>query len=138
MPNGTLKGANFGWPRFEANKPFRKDHELIGPGELTEPIFTYGHDKGCSIIGGYVIRDPRIPSLDGRYIYSDACSGDLRTFIPTPDGAKDDRSLGLRLSPTKLFGVVSFGEGSDRRIYAASFSGGVYALNPEPQSAAAK
>ncbi|MGZ5325549.1 MAG: hypothetical protein ACXWEL_02820, partial [Solirubrobacterales bacterium] len=134
-PKGQAKGKNFGWPRFEGNRPFRTDHQLnLNNGQPPEkPIHTYTHELGCSIIGGFVIHDPRIPTLDGDYIYGDACSGDLRVLVPTAGGAKGDRSLGLRLSPTKLFGLVSFGEGDDGRIYATSFSGGVYALNPEQE-----
>jgi glucose/arabinose dehydrogenase len=132
VDKGGAKGANFGWPHFEGKRPFRTDYPLLGTKDVTMPIFTYAHDRGCSVIGGFVIRDPRIPKLDGRYVYGDACSGDIRTLIPSPSGAKDDRSEGLRLSPAKVFGLVSFGEGSDGRIYAASFNGGVYALNPQP------
>lgn len=78
-----------------------------------------------------MIRDPRIPKLDGRYVYGDACSGGIRTLVPSPGGAEDDRFEGLRLSPSEVFGIVSFGQGSDGRIYAASFNGGAYALNPK-------
>jgi glucose/arabinose dehydrogenase len=131
VPSGGAKGANFGWPELEGDRPFRTDYKLLGNKEVTKPIHTYTHDRGCSVIGGFVIRDPRIPQLDGRYVYGDACSGDIRTLIPSPSGATDDRSEGLRLSPSKVFGIVSFGQGSDGRIYAASFNGGVYALNPQ-------
>ncbi len=124
-------GRNFGWPRFEGDQPFRTDYELEPGGRLTEPIHTYPHDQGCSIIGGYVVRDPRIPELNGRYLYGDACSGELRSLLPFPDRAVDDRTEGMRLSPARTFGLVSFGEGADGRIFAASFTGGVYALNPE-------
>ena len=135
-PKGEAKGKNFGWPHFEGNRPFRTDLQLnLNNGQPPEkPIHTYTHSSGCSVIGGYVIHDPRIPKLDGEYIYGDACSGDLRVLEPSADGATGDHSLGLRLSPTRLFGIVSFGRGSDERIYAASFSGGVYALNPEKGS----
>ncbi|MGZ5312830.1 MAG: PQQ-dependent sugar dehydrogenase [Solirubrobacterales bacterium] len=133
QPKGQAKGKNFGWPRFEGNRPFRTDHQLsLNNGQPPEkPIHTYTHELGCSVIGGYVIHDPRIPQLDGDYIYGDACSGDLRVLEPAEGKAVNDHSLGLRLSPTKDFGIVSFGQGSDGRIYAASFTGGVYALNPE-------
>jgi glucose/arabinose dehydrogenase len=134
-PQGQARGKNFGWPRFEGDKPFRTDYELNLNDDQppVKPIHTYSHDLGCSVIGGYVIHDPRIPKLDGNYIYGDACSGDLRVFVPTGDGAKGDHSLGLRLSPTKVFGLVSFGRGDDGKIYGASFSGGVYVLNPQPK-----
>jgi hypothetical protein len=135
MEKGKAKGVNFGWPHFEGDAPFRTDYPISpGPddGPLVKPILTYNHKHGCSVIGGYVMHDPRIPQLDGSYIYGDACTGDIRAFTPTPDGPKGDHSLGIRLGPTTLFGIVSFGQGSDGRIYAASFSGGVYAINPQP------
>ena len=34
-------------------------------------------DEGCSITGGYVVRDPRAPRPHGRYVYGDFCAGDL-------------------------------------------------------------
>ncbi len=133
MPPGEAKGANFGWPHYEGNEIFlAKDPLELDPGKKPVfPIHSYSHDKGCSVIGGYVIRDPRLPQLDGRYIYGDACSGDIRTLIASPDGAREDKTTGLRLSPTETYGVVSFGQGTDRRIYAVSLNGGVYALNPK-------
>ena len=45
------------------------------PGGPTKPILTYGHGRGCSIIGGYVVRDRRLRALRGRYVYADYCNG---------------------------------------------------------------
>ncbi len=138
VEKGEGKGANFGWPLYEGDRPYRRDYKLSpGPGDgpLVKPVHTYRHKNGaCSVIGGYVMHDERIPQLDGSYIYGDACTGELRVATLTPKGAKDDRALGLELGPETLFGIVSFGEGSDGRIYAASFGGGVYALNPESEA----
>ena len=41
------------------------------------PIFEYSHDHGCSITGGYIVRDRTLGALYGRYIYADFCAGDL-------------------------------------------------------------
>ena len=37
-------------------------------------------DGFCSIVGGYVVRDPGLPTLNSRYLYSDFCKGELRSF----------------------------------------------------------
>ncbi len=39
-------------------------------------MLEYTHASGgCSVTGGYVIRDPRLPSLAGQYVYGDFCVG---------------------------------------------------------------
>ena len=121
---GTLngvRGANFGWNVFEGNHPF--DGSTPPPG-YAPPTHEYSHrGGGCAVVGGYVVRDRKLKSLYGRYLYSDLCRGDLRSFVPDLEGARKDRPLGLDVpSPT------SFGEGVNGRIYVASGEGGVWTL----------
>ena len=40
---------------------------------------THAGDGYCAIVGGYVVRDPGLPSLAGRYLYGDNCSAPLRS-----------------------------------------------------------
>jgi glucose/arabinose dehydrogenase len=120
---GEARGANFGWSAFEGTERFNEDQEA--PGAL-RPILTYGRDEGCSITGGYVVRDPSLPSLLGRYLYGDFCAGELRSFVPNVDGARGDRPLGVDVS-----GLSSFGEDGAGHIYATSLDGPVFRLVPE-------
>jgi glucose/arabinose dehydrogenase len=119
---GSARGANFGWDNYEGT------HLFEGPAltEHEQPIFEYSSADGtgnCAVTGGYVVRDPNLPQLYGRYLYADYCAGDLRSFVPAFDGATDDASTGLTVAnPT------SFGEGAARRIYVATSSGAVYQL----------
>ena len=92
-------GANFGWSAFEGTERFNEDQEA--PGHVP-PVLTYGRDEGCSVTGGYVVRDRELPSLDGRYLYGDFCAGELRSFVPASGGARDDRALGLAVSLAEL------------------------------------
>jgi hypothetical protein len=88
------------------------------------PVLVYSHDVGCSITGGYVVRDRGLPSLYGRYLYGDFCGGQLRSFTAAPGHrATDDRALGLQVSSVSSFGTDDAGH-----IYAASLSGPVYRL----------
>jgi glucose/arabinose dehydrogenase len=120
-------GANFGWDAFEGFSEYTEESSgTPDPGGTVKPIFAYSHarDSGsCSIIGGYVVHDPRLRSLRGHYVYADLCEGQLRALVPHLKRASDDRKLGLHLeSPS------SFGEDDQHRLYVASIEGPVYRL----------
>jgi hypothetical protein len=117
---GEVCGNNFGWSAFEGTERF--DPDASAP-DAVPPILTYGRDRGCSVTGGYVVRDPELPQLNGRYVYGDYCEPTLRSLIPASPGARGDRSLGLRVES-----LVSFGEDAGGHVYAISLSGPVYRI----------
>lgn len=120
------RGANFGWPYWEGNH--RSFVGQMGPDPPTFPIFEYPHDPACAVIGGLVVRNPGLPSLDGRYLYADRCVGDLRSFVPrvlTQD-AIGDASTGIAVPA-----ITGFGEGLSGQIYYTAGSG-VYRLTESP------
>ncbi len=124
----AAQGANFGWDAFEGFD--RYEDESSGtddPGGTVKPIFAYPHSRGgsCSIIGGYVVADKRLPTLYKRYIYADLCEGQLRSLVPHLHGASDEHKLGLRVSTPS-----SFGEDDRGRVYVSSLDGPVYRLVP--------
>jgi glucose/arabinose dehydrogenase len=121
-------GANFGWDALEGNAPYRDENSgTPDPGGTVKPILAYPHSRGgsCTIIGGYVVRDRRLPSLRGRYVYADLCEGKLRSLVPHLRRKSDDRKLGLSVSTPS-----SFGEDAKGRIYVTSLDGPVYRLVP--------
>lgn len=122
-------GANFGWDALEGFHKYEDENSgTPDPGGTVKPIFAYSHARGggsCSIIGGYVVRDPRLPRLRGRYVYADLCEGQLRSLVPHLKKASGDHRLGLHVeSPS------SFGEDDQHRLYVASLEGPVYRLVP--------
>ncbi len=119
LPVSAAKGANFGWPQYEGDIIF--DNARPGKHAPTFPQFVYDHDGGgCSITGGYIVRDPSIPSMAGRYVYGDYCLGDIRTIMPDGSG---DASAGLNLP-----GIASFGMGFGGQLYTAQLNGTVSRL----------
>jgi glucose/arabinose dehydrogenase len=122
VPAAHAAGANFGWSAFEGTERFNEDEDAPG---AVEPILTYGRDRGCSITGGYVVRGPELASLNGRYLYGDFCAGELRSFIPAGDSARDDRALGLTVPMLSSFATDRGGG-----IYATSLDGPVFQLVP--------
>jgi glucose/arabinose dehydrogenase len=121
----AARGANFGWNDFEGFAPFAGAHPPTGPGAL-KPIKVYALSGGnCALIGGYVVRDQRLRSLLGRYIYGDFCVGKLRSLIPRLGGARRDRRVGARVPM-----LSSFGEGRNGSLFATSLNGPVFRVVP--------
>jgi glucose/arabinose dehydrogenase len=125
----AARGANFGWDALEGFAPYTEENSgTPDPGGTTKPILAYSHSRdggSCSIIGGNVVGRGGPPSLRGRYVYSDYCSGQLHSLVPHLHGAGNDRRLGIEVpSPT------SFGEDDYGRVYICSQEGPVYRLTP--------
>lgn len=104
---------NFGWDVYEGTERV-EEHEL-GPGELVEPVATYGHDLGCSVTGGFV---PRRGVLRGRYVYGDFCSG--RIFSLDAEDGGDVREEAPRVEQ-----LTSIGGDADGRLLLVSGDGRV-------------
>lgn len=120
---GTARGVNFGWRAYEGTRV--EDPTLHVHGDV-KPVLQYAHANGnCSITGGYVVRDPRLPALAGRYVYGDFCVGDLLDARLSQHGSSARHALGLHVAS-----LSSFGEDDAGRIYAASLNGPVYRLDP--------
>jgi glucose/arabinose dehydrogenase len=116
------RGVNFGWDCREG----RHEHELTGcVGAFTDPILEYPNPASAqaAIAGGYVVRDPSVADLYGRYVYADTYAGQIRSFVPALPDAQGDRSEGQHVDL-----VSSFGQDSCRRVYVASLSGTVSRL----------
>lgn len=110
--------VNFGWDAFEGSHRF--EQTPLGPGTLISPIAEYGHDRGCSVTGGFVYRGKRIASLRGRYVFGDYCSG--RIWSIAAAGGR------LRREPVTLPGLVAFAETPAGELLLVSHAGTVHRL----------
>jgi glucose/arabinose dehydrogenase len=119
------RGANFGWPYYEGDHVFGGPK---GPDPPTFPILEIPHDPACAVIGGYVVHNPNLPSLDGRYLYGDHCAPDLRSFAPN---VNTQQAIGDAPIGVTAHGVAGFGEGLQGQIYFAAGSA-VYRLVESP------
>jgi hypothetical protein len=83
---------------------------------LTDPIHDYGHAGGnCAITGGYVVRDQSLGDLYGRYLFADACVGQIRSLVPALPLATGVRAEGLSVGVPSSFGQDSCG-----RVYVTA------------------
>lgn len=124
-PGSAGLGANLGWSLREGAHDTSKRGSR--PAGLVDPVVEYSHDDGrCSITGGLVVRaNPRVPSLDGWYLFSDYCDGVIRA-VPASDPTSAPRVL-LRLDDTQ---PASFARDSRGDVYVVGLSGSLLRLDP--------
>jgi hypothetical protein len=117
-----VKGTNWGWDRREGMHPY----EGTAPRNAVDPLLETSHDDGnCAIVGGYVYRGSKIPSLRGIYTYSDNCNGAVMGVVQRDGRLVQQGRLGITAP-----GTSSFGEDANGELYVLSLSGQVFRIDP--------
>jgi glucose/arabinose dehydrogenase len=121
---GRGRGLNFGWNPCEGSFVTGSTTQACAQAGTTLPVIDRFHSAGWfAIIGGYVVRDPSLPSLAGRYVYADDGLGQLYSARLALPRAQEDGAVGLPLP-----GVSSFGEDTAGCVYVAQLGGAVSRL----------
>lgn len=84
-------------------------------------------DGGCAIVGGYVYRGSKIPALEGMYLFSDYCRGQVMGLMWDGSAVRGLVELGVGLEA-----VTSFGEDADGELYLISSESGVHRIMLAP------
>ena len=125
-PRGQGAGAFYGWDAFEG--AMRIPSEPLPDAPHVPPVLLRPHSEGdCSITGGYVVRAPDLPSLDGRYVYADFCVGVVRSALLQSGSSQGDAPIGVNVATPS-----SFGEDMGGCVYVVSLHGGVFRLTESP------
>jgi hypothetical protein len=123
-------GVNFGWPCREGTTVPPKVPVPAGcaSASLTPPLYEYPHSKSrCSVTAGVTAQDPRLPALDGLFLWSDFC--DRQLYALTSGARAAVVPLGLGVAQPTSFGVDGLG-----RIYVTTAAGSLYRLDLGPAS----
>jgi len=117
LPAASARGANLGWNCFSGT--------AIQTGcTPSAPYFppTYEYPSGPDVVmGGYIVRDPSLPSFAGQYLFGRFQSGAIMKLGPHVAQPVDDTGLNIP-------NVSGFGEDGVGHLYAASLAGDVYRL----------
>ena len=124
VPGGTGFGNNYGWNCLEGNQFTGRCSAEPQPNVRPVLEKTHSGDGFHAIIGGYVVRDPSLGPLVGRYVYGDNSNTAIRSAVLAVPRATGDAPTGLTVN-----GLTSFGEDSCGHVYAASGAGPVYRID---------
>lgn len=117
-------GLDLGWDRMEGSHCFEPKTGCPTDG-LVLPVTEYGHDEGCTIIGGAVYRGADQALLAGGYLFGDYCSG--RLWAISAAEAAVAIATGGALDPIRVgtagAGLAGFGEDEAGELYVANLDG---------------
>lgn len=120
--DGGGRAADFGWNVCEGSFATGTRSDCRLGGATLPAIDKFSAEDYRSIIPGYVVRDPSLPSLAGRLVYGDFFVAQLRSALPTLPRATDDRPVGVSVA-----NLTSFGEDAGGCVYATG-GGAVFRL----------
>lgn len=123
-PAASTGGYNWGWRCYEGNATYNTN----GCGAMANydfPVKVHAHNEGfCSITGGVVYRGAAYPALQGIYLYSDFCDGDIFSLVPNGSGGFEGSNLVAAGGS-----VVAFGEDASGEVYIAKTSNVIYKVH---------
>ncbi len=128
-----VKGGNYGWCAREGThyfKPAPPGAQYIdpvmeyphAPGLLPQSKFP-DHSIGMCVVGGYVYRGKKYPSLQGIYIYGDYVLGTIWGFRYRNGNVREQGTL---LAQPKT--ISSFAEDVDGELYAIGLDSGIFSI----------
>ena len=120
---GAAGGRDYGWDCREGAHNYTDTNGDMnagcpGPVPFTEPVMEYDHSLGCSVTGGFVLRNLPSHSLYGQYVFGDFCSGQLWRGVPGGGGTFTRTNVF-----DTSFGITSFGESEKGRVYLTDING---------------
>jgi glucose/arabinose dehydrogenase len=114
----TRGGLNLGWSCREGNTVYNPARCVAGRSYLP-PVFTYTHDYGKAITGGFIYRGSRFAALlGGSYVAGDFVSG--KVFYSSGAGL---------VTAGQLPSVTSFGEDDAHELWAVTVDGGLFQMS---------
>ena len=103
QPPGSVGGSNYGWRCWEGDVNTGE----CNAGHYIAPVFVYGRDAGCAIVGGAV--------SEGRFVYTDFCTDWIRSLARIPTGWEHTPIVQLKIP------VSSIGADEVGNLYALGY-----------------
>ena len=149
VPPPVNKPYNFGWKMMEGNNCFGTGSCVSGTfppcndPSLVDPVGQYAHTGPfggpCSITGGEVSRDAKIPGTFGTYFFADYCSAQIWSFELVGGVMTNFQERTSELAPgggLSINTITSFGADGDGSVLICDFGGGeIYRIKAASQPA---
>jgi hypothetical protein len=116
IPAAQGRGANLGWNCFSGTAV----QSGCTPSNYFPPAYQYPSGPDV-VIGGYLVRDPALPSFAGQYLFGRFDTGIIMKLGPQAAPPADNTGLNIA-------NVSGFGEDGVGHLYATSLAGQVYRL----------
>jgi glucose/arabinose dehydrogenase len=128
LPATAQAPLNFGWRCMEGSQCTGKPGCGCAEASWTPPVHEYDHSAagGCAVIGGTVYRGAAIPSMQGRYLFTDFCTAKLYSFVINNGQAADliDHTPGLSPPDGSSLGFPGgFGTDAQGEVYVFDYYG---------------
>jgi glucose/arabinose dehydrogenase len=121
-PAGGPGGENYEWDLREGTHAFQGGHAADG----VDPVLTWAHDDGwCAVVGGFTYHGSQLPDLDGAYLHTDFCHGEVYGVRYRPGAAPEVIRLGIHAE-----NPIAVAPGPGGEPYLLSWAGGVYRIVP--------
>jgi glucose/arabinose dehydrogenase len=117
------KGKNYGWNIMEGTLCYDPASGCNQTG-LEIPVWTYSHNEGNAVVGGYVYHGSMLPELSGSYVYGDYGSGKIWALQYNGTGTPSNTLL-----VSSNLTISSFGLDNLSELYICAFDGKIYRLN---------
>lgn len=129
QPASSKGGENYGWNTMEGASCLNPGCSTAG---LTLPVWTYNHNIGSSITGGFVYRGSKFPLLRGAYIYGDYVTARVWALRRNGNSFVSDEIAALGSS----FAISTFGQDEDGELLIANYKNGeIHRITFLPQPA---
>jgi len=124
QPANSKGGENYGWSLMEGTSC--REGSGCDVAGLILPLVEYNHSasdstRNCVVVGGYVYRGSRYPTLQGSYFFGDYCSGRIWAFAAANAAAR--KTAYRELLDTDLR-IGSFGEDEAGELFVVDIGGG--------------
>jgi glucose/arabinose dehydrogenase len=116
IPAAQGSGANLGWNCFSGTAV----QSGCAPSNYFPPAYQYPSGPDV-VIGGYLVRDPSLPSFAGQYLFGRFDTGIIMELGAQAAPPADNTGLNIA-------NVSGFGEDGVGHLYATSLAGQVYRL----------
>ncbi|MBA2255305.1 MAG: PQQ-dependent sugar dehydrogenase [Chloroflexi bacterium] len=115
---GTGEAVNYGWRVMEGRACYNPSSGCNTSGKKRPHAVYANSGSHCAVTGGYVYRGSLYPSLVGRYIFADFCSGYIWNISAT---GPELSSLPAAYSSGRS--ISGFGESSSGEVYVTDIGG---------------